>query len=82
MRRKIAWKVKREDGTCYEVRVNYFGGKYTFQFCERTEERWDYQRAPAREDLEMLYDHVKRRYQRRLASQDEIHEAKRLLDAM
>ncbi len=79
MRRNIEWKVKREDLTSYEVRVSFFGGKFKFQFRENTTNIWDYTRSPSREDLEKLLDAIRRRYQRRQASQHEIDEAQRLI---
>ena len=79
MRRNIEWKIKREDRSYCEVRVSFFGGKCKFQFRESAEEQWDYKRAPIREELEMLHDAVKRRYQRRQATQQEVDEVERLL---
>lgn len=79
MRREIHWKNKREDGTFYEVRVSFFGGKYKFQFREDIDERWDYDRRPSRDDLAMLLDIVQRRFQRRQAGPKELKEAQRLL---
>ncbi len=79
MRRNIEWKIKRADSTAYEVRASFFGGKFKLQFRECTQEQWEYKRAPTREELEMLRDAVKRRYQRRHASHHEVNEAERLL---
>jgi len=82
MRRDISWKTKRQDGTHYEVRVTFFGGKYKFQFKEDTAEEWDFRRPPAREDLVELIAGLRRRYQRRQVSDKEIKEAERLLNEM
>lgn len=78
MRRSIEWKTKRPDGTCCEVRVSFFGGKYEFQFKEDGQERWDYSREPSSEDLENLWDAVQRRYQRRQITDKELKEARRI----
>jgi hypothetical protein len=81
MRRDINWKTKRDDGTSYEVRVTYFGSRFKFQFKEKGEDRWDYDRLPGVEDLEMFLDTIQRRYQRRQATLKELEEAERLLAA-
>ena len=78
MRRSIEWKTKRTDGTYYEVRVSFFGGKYSFQFKEGTDEEWDYSREPSSEDLQGLWDAVQRRYQRRQVTDKELKEARRI----
>ena len=64
------------------MRVAFFGGKYKFQFKESAELDWDYQRKPAREDLEELLEGLRRRYQRRQVSEKEVKEAERLLNEM
>lgn len=79
MRRYIEWKTKREDGSFYEVRVSYFGGKYKFQFRENKADLWDYNRVPCREDLETLVSAIERRYQRQQVGPQEVKQAKRLL---
>jgi hypothetical protein len=79
MRRDINWTAKRGDGSRYEVRVTYFSGQFKFQFRERGESRWDYDRKPAREDLETFLDAIARRYQRRLATFKELEEAQRMM---
>lgn len=78
MRRCIEWKTKRSDGTYYEVRVSFFGGKYGFQFKEDSQEGWDYSREPSAEDLEELWNAVQRRYQRRQVTDKELKEARRI----
>jgi hypothetical protein len=79
MRREVHWEKKREDKTSYEVRVGFFGKKFKFQYKESTADRWDYDRDPTEEDLLMLLDIIKRRYQRRQAGPNELEEAERLL---
>jgi hypothetical protein len=79
MRRDIEWKTKRVDGTFYEVRASFFGGKFKLQFREHDAVIWDYKRKPLREDLEKLSDAIQRRYQRRQASETEVQEIQRLL---
>ncbi len=79
MRREIHWKTKREDGTFYDVRVNFFGGEFKFQFRENTAEGWDYKRFPSRDDLLTLLDAVQRRYQRQQAAPKEVEIARQLL---
>ncbi len=82
MRRNISWRMKREDGTSCEVRVSFFGGKYQFQFKESIADEWDYKRSPSPQDLEALVDAVRRRYQRRQASEREVEIAERLLKGL
>ena len=61
MRRDINWTTKRDDGSRYDVRVTWFSGQFKFQFKERGEPRWDYDRKPAREDLTVFLDAIERR---------------------
>ena len=79
MRRSMEWKTKRDDGTFYQVRVSFFGGKYIFQFKESTHVEWDYSRVPAVEDIQDLWDTIQRRYQRSQVTEKELNEARRLL---
>lgn len=80
MRRDIRWRTKREDGTFYEIRVSFFGGKFKFQYLESVSEQWDYVRAPSRDDVEKLVDALRRRYQRRQVSEREVQIAEKLLN--
>ncbi len=79
MRRDINWITKRDDGSRYEVRVTWFSGRFKFQFKERGESRWDYDRKPTREDLETFLDAIERRYTRRQATFKELEEAQRMM---
>jgi hypothetical protein len=79
MRRDINWTTKRDDGSRYEVRVTWFSGRFKFQFQERGESRWNYDRKPAREDLATFLDTIERRYRRRQATLKELEEAQRLM---
>ncbi len=81
MRRDINWTTKRDDGSRYDVRVTWFSGKFKFQFRERGEERWDYDRPPNREDLDTFLDAIERRYTRRTATFKELEEARRTVAA-
>ena len=77
--RDINWKVKRDDGSVYFVRVHWFGAQFKFQFKEKDDETWDYNRPPTREDLESFLSTIQRRYQRREATHKQLLEAERLL---
>lgn len=79
MRRDINWTTKRDDGSKYDVRVTWFSGTFKLQFKERGAERWEYDRAPSREDWETFLDAIERRYQRRQATHKELEEAKRMV---
>ena len=79
MRRDINWKTKRDDGTAYDVRVTWFGGKFKLQFKEKGADNWEYDRRPTKEDLENLVDAIKRRYQRREATIKELELAETML---
>ncbi|MCE0497466.1 MAG: hypothetical protein LV481_05910 [Methylacidiphilales bacterium] len=79
MRRDINWTTKRDDGSRYDVRVTWFSGQFRFQFKEQGESRWDYDRKPAREDLETFLDAIERRYTRRQATFKELEEARRMM---
>lgn len=82
MRRDINWITKRDDGSRYDVRVTWFSGSYKFQFKEKGATRWDYDRKPSRDDMEIFLDAIERRYQRRTATLIELEEARRLVAAM
>ncbi len=79
MRRDINWITKRDDGTRYDVRVTWFSGTYKFQFKEKGETKWDYDRKPSPEDWETFLDAIERRYTRRTATLKELEEARRLV---
>jgi hypothetical protein len=79
MRRDMEWKVHREDGTRCLVRVSCFAKKYRFQFKDEGAENWDYAREPSLADLEMLCETVRRRRQRRQASEEDLARARELL---
>jgi hypothetical protein len=81
MRRDINWSTKRDDGSRYDVRVTWFSGAFKFQFKEKGADRWDYDRAPNREDLAEFLDAIDRRYHRRQATLKEFEEAQRLVAA-
>ena len=79
MRREVEFKMKRDDGTSYEVRVSPFSGKFRFQFKEKGGTVWDYDRQPERIDLEELLDIIKRRYARRRSSTKDIETVEKML---
>ena len=81
MRRDINWTTKRDDGSRYDVRITWFSGRFKFQFRERGDERWDYDRAPSPEDWATFLDAIERRYQRKQATFKELEEARRIADA-
>jgi hypothetical protein len=80
MRREIEFKMRKDDGTKYEIRVDPFGGKFKFQFKDLETGIWDYERKPTREELEMFLDIIQRRYNRRRAAHEDVVEATKLLD--
>ena len=79
MRREIEFKIKRDDGTSYEVRVSPFGSKFKFQFKEKGAGQWEYDRLPSREDLAALLDTIERRYARRRSAIKDVQAAEKLL---
>ena len=79
MRRDMEWKAEHDDGTHYEVRVSCFAKNYRFQFKERGATAWDYAREPSIVDLEQLCNTVRRRRQRRQASDEDLVRAERML---
>ena len=81
MRRDINWTTKRDDGSRYDVRITWFSAAFKFQFKERGETRWDYDRKPSREDLETFLDAIERRYTRKQATYKELEEARRMMAA-
>jgi hypothetical protein len=79
MRREIEFNIRRDDGTKCEIRVNPFSGRFKFRFKEAGAEKWDYERKPNREELEMFLDILQRRYQRRRSAHEDVVEAERML---
>ncbi len=79
MRRDINWNTRRDDGSRYDVRVTWFSGTFKFQFKEKGDARWDYDRRPNAEDLEVFIDAIERRYSRRTATHKELEEARRIV---
>jgi len=79
VRREIEFKIKREDGTVYDVRVSPFSGKFKFQFKDKGVEFWDYDRKPDRTDLETLVDTIERRYARRRSSLKDVEAVRKML---
>lgn len=79
MRRDMEWKARRADGRRYRVRVRCFGKQYRFQFKEEDAESWDSRRTPEIADLETLRETVRRRFQRRQASLEDLARAEELL---
>ncbi len=79
MRRDINWTTKRDDGSRYDVRVNWFSGTFKLQFKERGAEKWEYDRKPSPDDWATFLDAIERRYQRRQATLKEMEEAQRMV---
>ena len=78
MRRDIDFRMKRDDGTKYEVRVSPFAGKFRFQFKEQGADGWDYDRQPTREDLAELAEIIRRRYVRRRSSDKDVETVEKM----
>ena len=79
MRRDINWTTKRDDGSRYDVRVNWFSGTFKLQFKERGAEKWEYDRKPNAVDSATFLDAIERRYTRRQATYKELEEARRMV---
>ena len=72
MRQEINWRTRRSDKTVYEVRVSRWSGEIKFQFMEKGDEKWDYDRKPELHDWEDLLNALERRYTRKQATDQEI----------
>ncbi|MCC7518948.1 MAG: hypothetical protein IT578_07165 [Verrucomicrobiae bacterium] len=79
MRREMEWKTRREDGRRCVVRVSCFAKQYRFRFKEEDAGVWDSSREPSLADLEILCETVRRRRQRRQASDEDLARAEELL---
>ena len=79
MRRDLNWKTKGPDGVAYEVRVTTCGKKFKFQFRNKGEKFWDYERQPSRDDLEYFRETMERYYQRSRATLHEMEDARKML---
>ncbi len=79
LRAEHCWKEKTADGLRREIRASRFGGEWKLQSKLSGEERWTYHSPPATADLQALLELVKRKYQRRRASHDDVMSIERLL---
>jgi|GEM_PF-2826498 len=71
MNRPLEWNEKLPDGGRRRVRVTFFSAMIKWQF-QIQGEAWDYDTPPSLTDWERLLDEVKRRHQRRRATQKEL----------
>jgi hypothetical protein len=79
MHQRHGWNERTEDGEKREVLAVKFGKEWTLQSKLRGEERWTYHRPPLRADLETLLDILRRKYQRRRASWEDVQSVEKLL---
>jgi len=76
MMRQICWIEKNDDGIKRDVRWSVERGKVKWQFKLDTEERFDYDTLPTREDWENFLERMEARYQRRNVSFDDLQLAR------
>ena len=79
MPRQHVWTERAEDGVKREVRATWFGGEWRLQAKRADEERWTYFERPSRDDLVALEDLIRRKYQRRRATLEELGAVEKLV---
>jgi hypothetical protein len=79
MRSQHIWTEKDADGRKREVRVTKFGGAWKFQAKFADEETWTYYDRPLVDDARTLVDVIRRKYQRRRASAEDVTAVEKLL---
>ena len=79
MRSEHTWKEKDKEGQKREVRVTRENSLWRFQSKLAGEEAWTYYKHPLMADLETFRDLLKRKYQRRRASWDDILLVERMI---
>lgn len=79
MMRQICWIEKTAEGIKRDVRWSVERGKVKWQTKLATEERFDYDTPPTREDWENFMERMEARYQRRNVSFDDLQLARKAM---
>jgi hypothetical protein len=82
MRNQHVWTEKDDEGRKREVRVTKFGGAWRFQAKFNTEAEWTYYERPLVADVTTLLDIIRRKYQRRRASAEDVTAIEQLLRSL
>ena len=73
------WTDRNEDGKKREVRATKFGGAWRFQAKTTGDLDWTYYERPLWEDLLALKEILRRKYQRRRASAEDVASIEKLI---
>jgi hypothetical protein len=78
-KQEVSWKLRLEDGGKREVLARRVGNQW--RFMERTGryDPWVEIKTPSREDWETLLDGIRRRYQRRGYTEEDILAVERII---
>ena len=79
MRSQHIWTERDEHGSKREVRATKFGGSWRVQAKTAGDLDWTYYERPLLADLLALKDILKRKYQRRRASSDDVASVEKLI---
>ena len=79
MRSQHIWTERDQHGSKREVRATRFGGSWRLQAKAASDLGWTYYERPLLEDLLALKDILKRKYQRRRASSDDVASVEKLI---
>ena len=79
MHNEHAWKERTPEGEKREIRAVKFGKQWRLQSKLKSEAQWTYYDRPLEADLETLLDILRRKYQRRRASHEDVLSVERLL---
>ena len=79
MRSQHIWTERDEHGSKREVRATRFGGKWRIQAKTAGDLDWTYYDHPLLQDLLALKEILKRKYQRRRASNEDVVSVEKLI---
>ena len=80
MRSQHIWTDRNQHGSKREVRATKFGGVWRLQAKTAGDGDWIYYERPLLEDLLALKEILVRKYQRRLASSDDVASVEKLIE--
>lgn len=78
-KQEVSWKLRLNDGTKREVLARRFGGEWHFRERTGRHDPWREVDVPSREDWETLLDGLRRRYQRRGFTEEDVRAVERMI---
>ncbi len=79
-KQEVSWTVRRDDGGQRVVLARRVGGEWRFmERRQRRYEQWVDLANPSRDDWEMLADAIRRRYQRKGFTEEDVRAIERII---